>query len=242
MRSILGIDTAGPIGSVALAEDGAAAAWEILPPGGHSGALAEAVGRLVRGRGADLSNLTGIAVSSGPGSFTGLRIGLAWAKGFCFVRGIPIVLISSHEALAHRHRAAGTRVGTLLPGGRGEVQWAVWEGGSRASLVHGPDRVPEEGLGGALRAAAPPIGAVLVAGIDLAPEIRGALKAQGYTILGDSEPGPGASVADRSSSHPPTAASVAELGDREILEGRAADPIAAAPAYGRAPNARRPAR
>jgi len=77
MRYILGIDTAGVDGSVALAGDGESLSSEPLPPGGHSGILSEAVERLTKRRGISLGDLAAVGVSQGPGSFTGLRIGLA---------------------------------------------------------------------------------------------------------------------------------------------------------------------
>ena len=110
MRSILGIDTAGPRGSIALAENGRAGAAVPLPQGGHSSALAPAVERLLEGRGIGVRDLAGISVASGPGSFTGLRIGLAWAKGAAIGAGVPLLMISSHEAAAHavRKHASGS--------------------------------------------------------------------------------------------------------------------------------------
>ncbi len=238
MRSTLGIDTASRIGSIALAEDGAAAAWELLSPGLHSSGLSEAASRLVRARGMALGDLAGIAVSCGPGSFTGLRIGLAWAKGVCFAQPVRLSLISAHEANAHRHRRAVACIATVFPGERGEVQAAVWEGGSRAIRLWGPERLSEKGLAHALHAAAGGRGPILVAGVDLRPEILMMLEGEGFAIVADPTVRP--PEAEGATSPSPTAAAVAELGDRELLEGRAADPAAAAPSYGRAPNARRP--
>ncbi len=236
MRCILGVDTASRFGSIALARDGAAESWEVLAPREHSSELSGAAERLLRARGLDLRDVGGIAVSGGPGSFTGLRIGLAWAKGVCFAAPMKLVLVSAHEATAHRHRHAGPLLVTLFPGERGEAQVALWSGGERVSLRFGPERVSEEALAevlrGALSGALPAAGdaascAIHVAAPDLKPSLREALLQSGCRLL-DEE---GAA---------PLAAAVAELGDRELLAGNAADLTAAAPFYGRAPNARRP--
>ena len=241
MRWILGIDTASRVGSIALADDGTAVAWEILPPGMHSSVLAEAAGRLLQGRGLSLADLAGIAVSSGPGSFTGLRIGLAWAKGCCFVGPARLALVSSHEANAHRHRRAGERIGTVLPGDRGEVQLAIWECGPRVTRAWGPERLSEDDLPETLRDAASGHGTVLVAAPDLKQGIREMLEEEVFTLLAEPESRAEDAAPVIPPTTPPTAASVAELGDRALLEGRAVDPASAAPSYGRAPNARRPA-
>ena len=51
--------------------------------------------------GLELDELDGVAISEGPGSFTGLRVGAAYAKGICFIRNIPLVGVDSLEALAY---------------------------------------------------------------------------------------------------------------------------------------------
>lgn len=52
----------------------------------------------------DLSAITGIAVCNGPGSFTGIRVGLSLAQGLAFARQLPIIPISAMAALAHAHQ------------------------------------------------------------------------------------------------------------------------------------------
>ncbi|HEU5311605.1 MAG TPA: tRNA (adenosine(37)-N6)-threonylcarbamoyltransferase complex dimerization subunit type 1 TsaB, partial [Candidatus Eisenbacteria bacterium] len=113
MRYTLGIDTAAPDGSVALAADGRAVAVEPLLPREHSSGLSLAVERLLASRSIGLRDLTGIAVSQGPGSFTGLRIGLAWAKGLALGRGLPLALVSSHAAAAHEDRVESGWIATV---------------------------------------------------------------------------------------------------------------------------------
>lgn len=239
MRYILGIDTANRFGSVALAVDGSASGWETLDPGEHSSGLSRASEDLLRERNLTLHDLSGIAVSQGPGSFTGLRIGLAWAKGACFGLPAKLTLVSAHEANAYRHRFARGIIATVLQGERGQVQASLWSAGGQPGILWGPERISEEDLARALREAAGPQNTVIsVAAPNLKSEIRELLEEAGYVLLeGGPEPRGGTGGAD---SLAPTAAAVAELGDRNLLAGRVEDLADASPSYGRAPNARKP--
>lgn len=120
-RYVLGIDTAARLGSIALSANGTTLDSEPLAPGGHSNGLSSAAESLLRARGIGWKDLAGIAVSEGPGSFTGLRIGLAWAKGLCLGSGIKLVLVSGHEAAAHAHPGEGGWIATVQQGERGEA-------------------------------------------------------------------------------------------------------------------------
>ena len=116
----LGIDTATRRGSVALAP--AESVRLLQPGGGHAPELLEAIDALLVAAGAGAKELAGIAVALGPGSFTGVRVGLATAKGLGYSLGIPVDGLSSLELLA---RAAGLPNGSLvcaaIEAGRGEV-------------------------------------------------------------------------------------------------------------------------
>jgi len=224
-RFVLGVDTAGRVGSIALAENGSVLGWEILPAGEHSSGISRAGGRLLEGKNLGWRDIAAIAVSSGPGSFTGLRIGLAWAKGVCLGSGAKLVLVPSHEANAYRHRREQGSIATVLQGERGQVQAALWSGGEGMTPVWGPESVPERELAEKLRARAATIS---IAGPDLKGELAASLEAAGFRLLDPVAP-------------PPTAAAVAELGTSRFLRGEVEEDLArAAPAYGRAPNARKP--
>jgi len=231
-RFVLGIDTAARHGSIALVRNGAAIAWESLQPGAHSSGLSEAGERLLKQQNIEWRDLAGIAVSEGPGSFTGLRIGLAWAKGICMGSNINLVLVSAHEAAAAMHRREGELVATIMQGERGSAQGALWSGGAIPTPLWGPESIPEEDLATRLLAATKPArGPEVPIGItapDLRPELRDQFHRAGFVMLDGEKPAPAAMA-------------VAELGDRKLLAGEAVDPVRAAPAYGRAPNARKPA-
>lgn len=234
MRYILGIDTAGADGSVALAGDGETLRVETLPPGGHSGVLSSAVDRLMKGRGIAVGDLAGIGVSQGPGSFTGLRIGLAWAKGLALGRSLPLLLVSAHEAAANAHRSGSVKIATVLPGERGRVEAALWERGAVPRLVWGPEPLDQDDAVEELLARAGVEGGSASDDIlDIAPSSVPLL-----TVLeGQADDSAGV----RWIRPAPLGPAVAEIADRMLAEGRVADWAAASPAYGRAPNARKPA-
>lgn len=118
---ILAIETATRAGSVAVAQG-----REVLasrdgdPTISHSTNLIEMIEAVLTEAGAELSDVDFFAVAVGPGSFTGLRIGLATVKGFAAVTGQPIVGVSTLAAIARSRKASGEIV-SLLPAGRGEV-------------------------------------------------------------------------------------------------------------------------
>ena len=101
MSLVLNIDTALDLASICLAHDGK----ELLSavnenPQDHAGWLHKAILRTMDKSGYSLSKLEAVAVSIGPGSYTGLRVGLASAKGLCYAMNIPLITVNSLEMLA----------------------------------------------------------------------------------------------------------------------------------------------
>jgi len=103
---LLGIDTCGPTGTVALGRIGGDAAGipgQIELEGRtYSTTLVAAVGELLAKAGFKLRDLAGIVAVSGPGSFTGVRVGLAAVKGLAEAAQIPVAAVSRLEVLAHK--------------------------------------------------------------------------------------------------------------------------------------------
>jgi tRNA threonylcarbamoyladenosine biosynthesis protein TsaB len=97
---VLGIDTSTLTTSVAIAVDGAVVTAADVPTALHSDVLLRAIDDAVRAAGLAARDLDAVAVGVGPGSFTGLRIGMATAKGIAFAAGIPLHAVSSLAALA----------------------------------------------------------------------------------------------------------------------------------------------
>ncbi|HLX12701.1 MAG TPA: tRNA (adenosine(37)-N6)-threonylcarbamoyltransferase complex dimerization subunit type 1 TsaB [Bacteroidota bacterium] len=102
--TILGIETATEICGAALISDGVVRSEKFLDtPRVHSKQLLPLIDSLfVDGR--SRKEIDGIAISIGPGSFTGLRIGLSTAKGLAYALNKPLIAVNTLEALAHRAR------------------------------------------------------------------------------------------------------------------------------------------
>ena len=98
---ILLIETATNVCSVALTIDGEILAMrEDPPPASHASRITLMIGECLREANAQLTDLKAIAVSRGPGSYTGLRVGTATAKGLCYALNIPLIAVDTLEALA----------------------------------------------------------------------------------------------------------------------------------------------
>ncbi len=124
---ILAIETATPHGSVALVSGGSVLSETVLPRGRQaSGTILSAVLDLLRETGRGPGEVTHVAVSAGPGSFTGLRVGMAAAKGLCFGWGTPIVPVPTLHALAMRFRLPGVTICTVLDARKKEVYAALF--------------------------------------------------------------------------------------------------------------------
>jgi universal bacterial protein YeaZ len=111
--------------------------------GAHARRLVPTIDRLFAESGIALSTLNGLAVSIGPGSFTGLRVGLATMMGFRTVAGLPLAAVPTLEALAWNHREAGRTVCPMLRARTGEVYWALYQWTSDTTLT----RISEERVG-----------------------------------------------------------------------------------------------
>lgn len=120
----LGIDTSTKSGSVALVE-GARVIAEIESGGGmlFSRSLLEMIEKLLAGNGLKLSDVSALSVALGPGSFTGIRIGLATAYGIAISRKIAVYGVNSLEAISRTVKQNGTLV-PMLDAGRGSVYFA----------------------------------------------------------------------------------------------------------------------
>jgi tRNA threonylcarbamoyladenosine biosynthesis protein TsaB len=129
MRLLL-IDTCGSEGSVALADmgTGGVVASRSLPGRSASERLLPEVRELMAGAGWKLRELDAIAVVHGPGSFTGVRVGLSAAKGLSEAGGVGLIAVSRLAVLSGLAGASG-RVAAVLDAGRGEFYLGVYEGG-----------------------------------------------------------------------------------------------------------------
>ena len=223
---ILALETATPRGSVALVSGGAVRSEVFLPPGPRaSGSYIAAVEALFASAGAAAGDVSAVAVSAGPGAFTGLRVGMAAAKGFCFGWGVPLVPVPTLLALAVRFPGEGRIVCPVQDARRGEVYAALfrWDGGELARLS--PDMV----LAPALLPGRIPDGDALLCGDGVPPFgalFREALGDRATFVSGDEGL--------------PRAAAVGIVGERIFLDGGAEDPRTVVPFYLRSSGAEPP--
>src|SRR5205085_3270175 len=122
---LLAADTSGKHGSIALAQwepGGICDVLEVVPLAGgtFSAQLVPQIAELLQKHGFSKKDLDGFAVASGPGSFTGLRVGLAAIKALGEVLGKPIAAVSLLELVATASKSSG-KVTTAMDAGRGEV-------------------------------------------------------------------------------------------------------------------------
>jgi tRNA threonylcarbamoyladenosine biosynthesis protein TsaB len=130
MRFLM-IHTAGAEGSVALGDADAAqtvVATEVLPGRTSSERLVPAVRRLMQGSGWKLSELAAVVVVHGPGSFTGVRVGVSAAKGLSEAGGVPLIALSRLALLAGSVDDGGEKVHAVLDAGRGEFYYGEYVG------------------------------------------------------------------------------------------------------------------
>lgn len=101
MALILNIDTSTSVCSVVLAKDGKVTGKKESNEGGnHSVLLGIYIDSLLKENGLTVKQLDAIAISMGPGSYTGLRIGISMAKGLCYAADKPLIAVPTLQALA----------------------------------------------------------------------------------------------------------------------------------------------
>ena len=122
---IVAIDTSGRKGSVALcrgdADNFEVPGLKVIEGGTYSARLVPSIAELLYDSGVTKFQIEGVVVVDGPGSFTGLRVGLSTAKALCEAFEKPLATVSMLEALAITHGREDETVTTVLDAGRGEV-------------------------------------------------------------------------------------------------------------------------
>ena len=142
---VLALDTTRRDGSLALVEGNRVVAEHHGDPSrSHAERLPGDILALLDVQGMTLADVDLFAVASGPGSFTGLRVGIATIQGLAFVSGRKVVAVSALEALAHAtavHHLEGAIVGAWMDAHRAEVFTALYRWAPR--LPFGPSSVTE---------------------------------------------------------------------------------------------------
>jgi tRNA threonylcarbamoyladenosine biosynthesis protein TsaB len=181
---ILALDTSSASGSLALLRDTATLARYVFSPDEpYSTSLVRETTALLEGARISLEDIDLFAVDGGPGSFTGLRVGLTTVKGWAEVCGKPVAAVSGLEAMASQVSQTTGRdslIGAVMDARRGQIFGAIFRSGERQML----ERIGEEVLTSAdeflesLRPQLGGVGGLLIACI-LPEVIRPAMERQG---------------------------------------------------------------
>ena len=123
MERIILIETSTALCSAALAEDGAIVSYkESSAPKAHASLTAVFVQEMLSERGLTISDCDAVCVSMGPGSYTGLRVGVSTAKGLCFGSGKPLLAVGTLDTLVAQ--AVAERL-TIIPGLIGDLRYII---------------------------------------------------------------------------------------------------------------------
>lgn len=211
----LSIDTASALTSVAVSDDGeliGEITWQCAR--NHSVELLPTIERVLAQASVAKSDLNAVFVCTGPGGYTGLRVGMAVAKGLAYARRLEMVGVGRLELDAYPHSAYPGPVVAVHRAGRGEFAWATYRGEPwrevSAPALSSPDEV-----------AAAVTEATLVVG-EVDEKLRAALEGTEAVFAPA-----GASVR--------RAGTLAALGHERLARGEAVDPAVIAPLYLRPP-------
>ena len=126
---ILAVDTTTPSGSVALLRDmDVLGEFDLESPSTHSARLLRSVDLILQANNLEIQAVDAYAVAAGPGSFTGIRIGVTAVKSLAFASGKMVAPVSTLEALASKIAASPVRLACpILDAKRGEIYAALFE-------------------------------------------------------------------------------------------------------------------
>ena len=145
--SILAFDTSTPSCSVALIANGTLIGEDTRSgPGNYSALLLRMVARLMQDAALAISELDCIAVAQGPGSFTGLRVGISTAQGLGFALTKPLIGVSTLEIVATQNMPFAGNVCAMLDARRGQVYTCLFKGTGNAAAALSEEHVicPEQ--------------------------------------------------------------------------------------------------
>jgi tRNA threonylcarbamoyladenosine biosynthesis protein TsaB len=229
---VLGIDTATLMSAVGVVRDECLLGEAAEGAGaGHAARLPALVAQALEQSALNLQQVDAIAVSTGPGSFTGLRVGLGFAKGIAFAASLRIVGVSTLEALAAAAPSRFTTIATVTDARRGETYLAMFRRSApHEEVVRVCEDValPPREAAERVVAALPSEGSMVVLGdaAERYPEVFAGLRRDGLELASFDEIHPRGGV-------------VAALGKRRLALGDADHAEALVPVYVRAPAAER---
>jgi len=212
---ILAIETSTMLGGIAIVDnEGLVSEVRLNVNVEHSERLMPEIDHLLRSSGLTIHDIDAFAISQGPGSFTGLRVGMATLKGLCFATGKPAIGVSTLEAMAWNFPYAVYPVCPVLDARRAQVFMALYRWKDNELLTIKESSVVDRGRF-----------------IELIDSLVGdepvILTGSGYIFFKDRErfiiPPPHMLV--------PSASSVGFLAIRLAMENRFSDPVALTPLY-----------
>jgi tRNA threonylcarbamoyladenosine biosynthesis protein TsaB len=133
---VLGIDTSTSCGSIGLIEnEQMLCEYSLEGKASHSERVLKTIDRVLEDSGVSLGDIDGLVISTGPGSFTGLRIGASAVKGLAFATGKPVAGVSTLDALAQNVRYSPYFICPLLDARKGEVYSALYRNTEKDGLI-----------------------------------------------------------------------------------------------------------
>lgn len=152
MEKIILIETSTALCSVALAEDGAITSYrESSAPKAHASLTAVFIQEMLQERGLTLADCDAVCVSMGPGSYTGLRVGVSTAKGLCFGSGKPLLAVGTLDTLvaqssdvipSEAEESPYRHIIPMVDARRMEVYTAVFKGSNEGTYTQVTETAP----------------------------------------------------------------------------------------------------
>jgi tRNA threonylcarbamoyladenosine biosynthesis protein TsaB len=214
---LLAVETSGFEGSIALVDDGQLVEERLLQTEGrrHAQTLVVEVNELLQQHGLASSRIDAVAVSVGPGSFTGLRVGVVFAKVFAWVNQAQLVAVDTLRAIAQRATAQPPVVTVISDAQRGEVfiNRYVWDAGAAVRQPEGDIRIVAV--------------TDLVAGLSDQQDV--AVSGPGLEKFGNEFPD--SNLLLDAGLWKPRASAVAEVGSQMLASGQVADIVTLEPFY-----------
>ncbi len=145
---ILGIDTSSDFSSVALVDETGVQALQVCRSlAGHQENLIPQIDSLFKSSSIDFSQIKALAIAVGPGSFTGLRIGIATAKSLAYIQNYPLIAISTLDALAANFVFPNFQICPMIDNKKGQVYTALYRFTKKGKLIRlSSDQAIEPGM------------------------------------------------------------------------------------------------